>query len=59
MRRRVFAVLALLSLAFCLAFPILRFLGRISETGFRSGLLIASLGWFVFAPLWSLKPKKT
>jgi hypothetical protein len=58
MRRRVFAVLALLGLALCLAFPILRFLGRISEAGFRSGLLAASLGWFVFASLWAVKPKK-
>jgi hypothetical protein len=58
MKRRLFAVLALLSLALCLAFPVLRFLDRISEGGFRTGLLIASLGWFVFAPLWSLKPKK-
>ena len=57
MKRRLFAVLALLSLAFCLAFPILRFLGRVSEASFRSGLLIASIGWFVFAPLWSHKPK--
>lgn len=58
MRRRVFAVLALLGLALCLAFPILRFLGRISVEGFRSGLLMASVAWFVFATLWSLKPKK-
>ena len=58
MRRRVFAVLSIVSLALCLAFPILRFLGRISVEGFRSGLLIASVAWFVFAPLWSIQPKK-
>jgi len=58
MKRRVFAVLSIVSLALCLAFPILRFLGRISIEGFRSGLLIASVAWFVFAPLWSIKPKK-
>ena len=58
MRRPLFAVLALLSLALCLAFPVLRFLGRISVEGFRSGLLAASVAWFVFASLWAVKPKK-
>ncbi len=58
MRRPLFAVLALLSLALCLAFPVLRFLGRISVEGFRSGLLAASVAWFIFASLWAVKPKK-
>jgi len=58
MKRRAFAVLALLSLAFCLAFPALRFLGRISVAGFRAGLLAASAAWFLFATLWAVKPKK-
>lgn len=45
----LFGALALLSLAACLAFPILYFLGRISERGYKTGFLIASIAWFVFA----------
>jgi hypothetical protein len=41
--------LALLSLAACLAAPALYFLGRISEASYKSGFLVASIGWFVFA----------
>jgi len=59
MKRRQVAILALLSLAFCLAFPVMHFLGRLTVTEFRTDLLLASLGWFIFAPLWILKkPKK-
>jgi hypothetical protein len=58
MKRRLFAVPALLSLTLCLAVPVLHFLGRLTVAQFRLYLLLASLGWFVFAPLWSLKPKK-
>jgi hypothetical protein len=41
--------LALLSLAACLAAPILFFLGRISEASYKTAFLVASVGWFVFA----------
>jgi hypothetical protein len=42
-------LLALLSLAVCLATPVLYFLGRVSEGAFKAAFLIASIGWFVFA----------
>lgn len=48
--------LALLSLAACLVFPVLYFLGRISEGGYKTGFLIASIGWFVFATWRRLVP---
>jgi hypothetical protein len=57
MKRRLFAVLALISLAFCLAVPVLHFLGRLSVDRFRLYLLLASLGWFIFAPLWAARAK--
>lgn len=41
--------LAVLSLAGCLAAPVLYFLGRISESGYKTGFLAASVAWFVFA----------
>jgi len=41
--------LALLSLAVCLAAPVLHFLGRISEGSFKTTFLVASIAWFVFA----------
>jgi hypothetical protein len=41
--------LAVLSLCACLASPVLFFLGRVSERGFKTSFLAASIGWFVFA----------
>jgi hypothetical protein len=41
--------MAVLSLAACLAAPVLFFLGRISEASYKTAFLIASIGWFVFA----------
>jgi hypothetical protein len=43
----------MISLAVCLAAPVLYFLGSWSEARFKLILLIASAGWFVFATLWS------
>lgn len=48
-RNFVTGSLALLSLAVCLAAPVLSFLGRISERTFKTAFLAASAGWFVFA----------
>ncbi len=47
--RSIAGGLALLSLGACLAAPILFFLGRISEAGYKTAFLVASIGWFVFA----------
>jgi hypothetical protein len=47
--RALMGGLALLSLCACLAVPILYFLGRVSEQGYKTGFLVASIGWFVFA----------
>lgn len=41
--------LALLSLAACLAAPVLYFLGRITEAGYKTAFLVASIGYFIFA----------
>lgn len=53
MKRRVLknltGGLAVLSLVACLAAPILFFLGRISETSYKTVFLIASIAWFFFA----------
>jgi hypothetical protein len=43
----------MVSLAVCLAAPLLYFLGSWSEARFKLILLIASVGWFVFATLWA------
>jgi len=59
MPRRICAVLAFLSLALCLLFPILCFLQRLSVERYKFGLLSASIAWFVFAGLWASAPKKT
>ncbi len=58
MRRIGPAAFSLMSLAVCLAAPILHFLGKLSAQGFRLVFLIASAGWFVFATLWSKARKK-
>ena len=51
MPRRIYAVLAVLSLALCLVSAVLRFLGTFSAETFKPVFLGASLGWFVFATL--------
>jgi hypothetical protein len=47
--RGLAGVLALVSLAACLAAPALYFLGRITETSYKTAFLLASIGYFVFA----------
>jgi hypothetical protein len=47
--RNVAGGLALLSLAVCLAAPVLFFLGRITEGSYKTAFLVASIAWFVFA----------
>jgi len=45
----IFMGFALLSLFFCLAAPFLYFWGQMSEGGYKSLFLAASMGWFVFS----------
>jgi len=59
MQRILFGILAFISLVLCLAFPILRFLGRIEADRYKSGFLFASIAWFVFATLWATRAKKS
>jgi len=59
MQRILFGTLAIASLALCLIFPILHFLGRIEADRFKSGFLFASVAWFVFATLWATRTKKS
>ena len=47
--RALAGLLALLSLAVCLAAPVLFFLGRITEGSYKTTFLVASIAWFVFA----------
>jgi hypothetical protein len=47
--KRYFTITAALSLAACLAAPVLRFLDLLSESGFRLAFLLASLAWFIAA----------
>jgi|GEM_PF-1250170 len=53
MKRVVYAVLALLSLALCLLFPIRLFLGDVTFVRYKFGLIFSSLAWLVFATLWA------
>jgi hypothetical protein len=51
--KTLLAVLSLLSLAICLAAPILFFAGYLPESGFKLVLLLASVAWFLLATSWS------
>ena len=57
---RIFLSMAVLSLLLCLAAPFLYFSGRMSEGGYKSLFLAASMGWFVFSLVrLSIKRKQT
>lgn len=47
--RLLLRIAALLSLALCLLFPLLYFLGQMDEPGFKNALALSSLAWFLFA----------
>jgi len=53
MDKKWLPALSLISLAVCLAAPIMRFLGKISSESYKLVFLAASIGWFVFATFWS------
>lgn len=59
MERKIYGLLSLVSLALCLVFPIVHFLGKIQSGRFKTGFLLASIAWFVFATLWVIRPKNT
>jgi hypothetical protein len=49
--RTVIIVLAALSLAACLAAPILFFLGSVEMVSYKNVLLAGTLGWFICASI--------
>ncbi len=53
-----FAAGSILSLILCLLSPVLYFLGRLPEGGFKRALLLASLGWFCLATAWASHRRK-
>lgn len=55
MIKRLFWLGALLSLGICLAVPVLYFLGKMSEGGYKLAFNLASAGWFVLVSLWLMK----
>ncbi len=53
MDKKWLPALSLVSLAACLAAPVMHFLGKLSSEGYKLVFLAASIGWFVFATLWA------
>jgi hypothetical protein len=53
MAKKWLPALSLISLAGCLAVPVLHFLGKLSSDSYKLVFLAASVGWFVFATLWA------
>jgi hypothetical protein len=56
--RLVSGGLAMVSLAVCLAAPVLFFLGRIAERTYKTGFLLASIAWFLLATAWATARKR-
>lgn len=57
--KTLLAAASILSLALCLAAPVLFFLGILPEASFKLALLLASLGWFFLATAWMSYKKKS
>ena len=53
--RTVLLILALLSLAVCLAIGLLVFYGTIDSSTYRTYLAVASLAWFGFATMYATR----
>ncbi|MDH4198235.1 MAG: hypothetical protein OEW05_12540 [Candidatus Aminicenantes bacterium] len=49
--KKFYTVTAALSLAACLAAPVLRFLNLLADREFRLSFLLASLAWFIAATI--------
>lgn len=58
MLRMISAVLSLVSLLLCFAAPFLYLRQTVTADGFKSMLLAASCGWFIFATLWVTRAKR-
>ncbi len=57
MIRGLVIVLAALSLATCLAAPILLFRGSVNEAGYKNVLIAGTLGWFICAAFLAARRK--
>ena len=57
--RMILGLLAVATLAACLALPILRFQGSLDDPTYKHYFLIASAAWFVFAIAWSTQAKQS
>jgi hypothetical protein len=55
--RMILGLLAVATLAACLALPILRFQGSLDDQTYKHYFLIASAAWFVFAIPWAAHGK--
>jgi hypothetical protein len=53
MHRGLYASLAAVSLAACLASGAVYFIGYVEAESYRKALAVASLAWFIFATAWS------
>lgn len=58
MKNLIYIFFSLASLFVCLATPSLFFLGKMSEQGYKSLFLAASVSWFIFATLWASATKR-
>lgn len=58
MHKSVCGLLAVVSLAGCLASGLLFFLGYFEAEAYRKTLAAASLAWFIFATAWSRRKTK-
>jgi hypothetical protein len=56
--RILFALLATLSLVICVWAPLQFFWGGLTEAGYKTILLAASLAYFAFATLWAARSPK-
>jgi hypothetical protein len=56
--KALLAAASILSLALCLAVPVLCFLGVLPEASYKLALLLASLAWFFLATSWSSYRKR-
>lgn len=55
MLRNLAAVVSVLSLAACLASPLLYFWGTIDAPAYKQAFLLASISWFAAAATWAAR----
>jgi len=49
--KRIAQLVALIALGVCLFVPIQRFHGEVSDEQYKTTFAVASLAWFIFAPM--------